>query len=520
MVTIEEVKAFLNQFNIKALVFGIRFQYKTIMRRILPFILLLLFLAACDRGEAPFTPGALYKITTEQAEGYATFTKSGRKNWKGTFYEDKGNLFASEAEVKLKLGKDRIMMEFAKDNQVPIESYSLYEAPLFQEFPGTWEYKDSVYAVSVQDNIVYAKARGFWTSYPDKGDTFLSIYMQKLFEKDQKDLDLDLDLYLPKDDGTATRPLLVLIHGGAFYNGDKKDIGYPEWARYFAGLGYVVASVNYRLGFSLFFPTERAGFRAVQDVNAAIRYLVHHKGKYNIDPKRVFVAGTSAGGITALNVAFLTDDDRPEKAKKDGLITDVNPTLKDRFSIRAVGNMWGAVNNVDIISNSRTAVVSFHSSGDPIVPFEMDHPFRKVLGNEVMFPVMYGSKYITDAARGRTKLYSYDLPGTHNLHCEKDKSSGEQVLNSRFYEIEHGMRDFFSSVMLPHPFKPVHKEDNSQTFTYDKSDIASIYWKVEGGVILSQDEGCVQVLFLPGQDPSLIASGTYTSGLTFYKSCY
>ena len=489
------------------------------MRRLLPFILLLLFLASCDRSQAPFTPGVLYKVTTEDSEGFATFTKSGWKSWKGTLYEDTGVLYASKKDVKLKAGKD-ITLE-SGDEKITVLSYAPYEAPLFQEFPKTWEYTDSVYAVKEIDDIKYGQARGFWTSYPDTGESFVAIYMSKLFEKDQKDLDLKLDLYLPEDNGSATRPLLVLIHGGAFYNGDKKDPGYQEWARYFAGTGYVVASVNYRLGFSLFFPTERAGFRAVQDVNAAIRYLVHHKNKYLIDPKRVFVAGTSAGGITALNLAFLTDDDRPEKAKKDGLITDVNPTLTDHFSIRAVGNMWGAVNDVKILSNNRTHVVSFHSSGDPIVPFASDHPFTKVIGNEIMFPVMYGSKYITETVgTSRTKLYAYDLPGIHNLHVDRDKHTGKETLNGRFFEIERGMRDFFSAVMLPHPFRPAHQEENSQTFTYDKNDIASIYWKVDGGVLLSQDDGSVRVLFFPGTEPSLTASGTYKSGLTFYKECF
>ena len=98
-----------------------------------------------------------------------------------------------------------------------------------------------------------------------------------------KDLDLTMDVYLPKDTKASLRPLLVLIHGGAFYNGDKTDKGFPLWAKYFAGMGYVVASVNYRLGFRLnTAAVERAGFRAVQDVDAAIRYLIHNKSVYAV----------------------------------------------------------------------------------------------------------------------------------------------------------------------------------------------------------------------------------------------
>ena len=306
-----------------------------------------------------------------------------------------------------------------------------------------------------------------------------------------------MDMYLPQHDGTALRPLLVLIHGGAFYNGDKADPGFPQWARYFAGLGYAVASVNYRLGFGLLLPPAKAGFRAVQDVNGAIRYIVHNKDKYQVDPNRVFVAGTSAGGITALNVAFMTDKNRPEEAKKEGKITAVNPQMTDRFSIRAVGNMWGAVNDLSILDNAPgVSIVSFHSKGDPVVPFAAAHPFEKVFGNEVMFPEMYGSKMITErAGKNRARLYEFDMPGRHTLHLDYDEDKETRKLNDHFFEIEYGMRNFFSGVMLPHPFMAVHKED-AQTFTYDATDIESITWKADGGVILSEDKGRVDVMFL------------------------
>lgn len=483
-------------------------------------LVFILFLASCDRVESPFTPGVLYRITTEGGEGYATFTRSGRNSMKGVYYADEGELFASAKDVKVKAGK-HLTLVFSNDDKQPVLSYSPYDAPLFEEQPETWEYTDSVYAVREINDVVYAKARGFWSSYPDTGESFLSIYMSKVFDKDEKDLDLDMDIYMPKRDGAALRPLLVLVHGGAFYNGDKADIGFPQWGRYFAGLGYVVASVNYRLGFGLFFSPERAGFRAVQDINAAIRYIIHNRDTYQVDPERVFVAGTSAGGITALNVAFMTDKDRPAAANKDGYITDVNPMMDERFSIRAVGNMWGAVNDLEIIDNSPIAIVSFHSSGDPVVPYSIGHPFTDVFGHDIMFPEMYGSKGITErAGNKRAKLYTFDMPGRHTVHADKNEETGERSLNDHFFEIEIGMRNFFASVMLPHPFEPVHEDESSQTFTYDATDIDSITWKADGGVILSQDTGSVKVLFIDRQNASLFASGTYKSGLTFYKKCY
>ena len=59
---------------------------------------------------------------------------------------------------------------------------------------------------------------------------------------------LDMDLYKPLGDGNTCRPLLVLVHGGAFVVGTKEDGNMVSLAREMASRGYVVASINYRLG--------------------------------------------------------------------------------------------------------------------------------------------------------------------------------------------------------------------------------------------------------------------------------
>ncbi|MBK6993801.1 MAG: carboxylesterase family protein [Lewinellaceae bacterium] len=60
---------------------------------------------------------------------------------------------------------------------------------------------------------------------------------------------LILDLYKPVGDDNSQRPLLVLVHGGAWVGGCKDDAsGLAVIAQEMAQRGYVVASVNYRLG--------------------------------------------------------------------------------------------------------------------------------------------------------------------------------------------------------------------------------------------------------------------------------
>jgi acetyl esterase/lipase len=94
-----------------------------------------------------------------------------------------------------------------------------------------------------------------------------------------------LDLYVPEK-ADAPLPLIVWIHGGAWLGGDKAGgPAMPQLKR-----GYAVASINYRLSQEAIFPAQ------IHDCKAAIRWLRAHAKENNLDPKRVGVWGSSAGG--------------------------------------------------------------------------------------------------------------------------------------------------------------------------------------------------------------------------------
>ena len=474
-----------------------------------------LLLASCGDHETAFDTGKPYLVTTTDGTGCAIFTTAKRNRWEGTFYADEGNAVATKYTATLKKGKS-LELNYGTGKVRPVLTIEEYEPPYYEDHPDTWQYLDSAYPVRIEHDVPYATAQGYWTSYPDTEEPYLQIFLSKLLQRKPKQLELTLDMYLPCDRGEASRPLLVLVHGGAFFNGDKASLGFPEWARYFAGRGYVVASVNYRLGFHLNTPSvEQAGVRAVRDVNAAIVYILHHADKYGVDPERIFVAGTSAGGIAALNVAFMRDNDIPASARHEGGVMAVNAEIATPFSIRAVGNLWGAVADLTILKNAPTAILSVHSTDDPVVPFGKGHPFNNFFGNNLIFPLMYGSAEIISAVGNhRAKLIPYDLPGRHTLHIDKDQNRTKR-LNHRFWEIGHAMRDFFSQHMLPHPVV-IEQVGNTNLFTIDAADISTLFWKVEGGVVLNHRQGKVKVLLFPDAERRTItASGKYKSGLTF-----
>lgn len=304
-------------------------------------------------------------------------------------------------------------------------------------------YRHPIYDVAEEQGRVYAHGvKGYWSTYSDNGEDFGTIYLNKVSQMTStKDLDLDMDLYYPKTVAAqARKPLLLLIHGGAFYNGDKQAIGYPEMGRYFAERGYVVASINYRLGFKpLAADVDRAGYRAVQDAHAAVCWLIDNADEFGIDTACIFAAGTSAGAITALNLAFMQEENRPATTRSGGVKGWVSSTTKrivgvvdqavqfiaglfdsdysldsdrickqlgldsdlgpinavsgstDRpFRIKAVVNMWGAVHDLSMLKNSpQTGILSFHGDADRIVPYAYGYPFNEVL-DPFVDNVIYG----------------------------------------------------------------------------------------------------------------------------------
>lgn len=99
--------------------------------------------------------------------------------------------------------------------------------------------------------------------------------------------ELKLDLNLPRTTAKPA-PLVVLIHGGCWMDGTRKEMGF--YGVELAQRGYATASVDYRLSEEATYPA------AVEDCRAAIRWLTDRAATYNIDPSRIALLGGSAGG--------------------------------------------------------------------------------------------------------------------------------------------------------------------------------------------------------------------------------
>ena len=129
------------------------------------------------------------------------------------------------------------------------------------------------------------------------------------------------DIYTPTGDVATARPLVIFIPTGNFLpksvrrspTGDRNDSIAVEMCTRFAKLGYVTASIDYRLGWNPIASqqTDRiyglinAAYRGIQDARSAVRYFKANSAALNIDTTKIMVIGEGTGGYIAMGMASL-----------------------------------------------------------------------------------------------------------------------------------------------------------------------------------------------------------------------
>ena len=114
-----------------------------------------------------------------------------------------------------------------------------------------------------------------------------------------------------------SRPALIMIHGGSWRSGGKKD--WREVCRRAAETGLVGIAIDYRLA------DGSAGHSwpaQLVDAQLALRWVRSHAADYNIDSNHICVIGDSAGGHLAVFLAAL---ERIAPGDYAGQLADVSP---------------------------------------------------------------------------------------------------------------------------------------------------------------------------------------------------
>lgn len=231
----------------------------------------------------------------------------------------------------------------------------------------TERYKDSLFEIEKKTNLVYVQDIPF---FAEKHAVTLLASGLKMESDDvpilhfyqnannTTNVNLQLDLFLPQKDSAKNRPLVIMLHGGAFVSGSRDDrsqsiIGFCDSL---AVRGYVVASIDYRIGLVLknngnqllvdSLDFKRAIQWGVQDLQNAVHYFKIHADTYGVDPEKFFVIGNSSGAILALHFGIENED-----------------------SVRGIVSLWGATIDSLRIKNIITPMLLVHGTKDNIIPF-------------------------------------------------------------------------------------------------------------------------------------------------------
>ena len=254
---------------------------------------------------------------------------------------------------------------------------------------------NATYDVNITEDIIYAEGLSHddWNS---SNTTALPLYM---------------DSYVPENN-SQNRPLLMLIHGGAFVGGSKQQDAIVDMANYYASRGFVVFSIDYRLrdhmgtipqawidATSVGTPSNLdqtfAMYPAHRDAKAALRWIMANAQNYHINKDYITVGGGSAGAITSIGIGVSELGDYKDEisSSEDNTLSTTN--LSQTYEVQTILDFWGSTVSIEILESiyghqrfdsNDPALFIAHGTEDPTVPFSRAEDLKTICEtNEIDF---------------------------------------------------------------------------------------------------------------------------------------
>jgi len=260
----------------------------------------------------------------------------------------------------------------------------------------------------------------YFTDLFEPPEDSISVEYGKNIKSNGVEQTLFMDIYEPADDNQTCRPVIFVAFGGSFIRGSTTDLDINYICKKFTRKGYVAIAIDYRLesGIENLSNSEKmvkALVRAVHDGKAAIRYLrknaIDGNNDYGVDPDQIYFAGISAGALLGIHLAYMDLDD-PFEEEWVEYIEDLGGLEGDSGTpgysseVSGIINIAGAIGGLEFIEEGDVPIISFHSNGDNVVPFNTGYP----LGYSAL-PLVYGSFHINNRMEElgiETSLFEYD----------------------------------------------------------------------------------------------------------------
>ncbi len=329
---------------------------------------------------------------------------------------------------------------------------------------------------------------------------------------------LKMDIYQPSGDTNQNRPVIIFAFGGGFVNGSKREDSMIKLCQEFAKRGFVTASIDYRVGMNISDKelSKRAVYRGIQDGRSAVRFFRRNASTYKIDPNKIFMGGHSAGAFIALHNIYLDKDNerpastrlyqsRPDLGELDAIGDNKTFANGNKVSGKANGaiSLAGALGELSYIESSNDIPCAlFHSSNDPVIPFNSGEPFSFLsFLPGFNLPTTFGGNEINNRANqvGLTReFFSYPFRG-HSVHFTR---------GNLYSDIGPKAANFlYNKFLLSNNLKiqgetSICNANLKQNYNI-VSDGAYFDWKIKGGKILNTNGKNVEVIWDETGDRSL-----------------
>ena len=155
-------------------------------------------------------------------------------------------------------------------------------------------------------------------SYDDVEERLNIAYVNR------QEVALAMDLFIPKTAAGKELPVIVDVHGGGLFMGDR-GINRP-FCRFLAHRGYLVFSLEYRLA------PKATIMQQFDDVCAGMDFVGRMLVDFDVDFTRMFLVADSAGAFLATYVAAMHDSEK---------LQDVIGYKPSRMVYAAVGTISG-----------------------------------------------------------------------------------------------------------------------------------------------------------------------------------
>ena len=210
-------------------------------------------------------------------------------------------------------------------------------------------------------------------------------------------------------------PVLVYIHGGSWFMGDKREQGLPMML-YLAAQGWTCVTVNYRLSPRATWPDH------LVDCKRAVAWVRENIASYGGDPSFVAVSGGSAGGHLAAMVALTAGEVRlqPGFEERDVSVDCCVPfygvyDFTDREGLRAEG--FGRMVERMVLKKRMQDDPQAFRDASPVHHVRQDAPpFMVVHGaNDILVPVTEARTFVRLLrAASESPVVYVELPGAQH----------------------------------------------------------------------------------------------------------